>query len=97
MSKLPATILKLPALIGGAKAEDPRVFSSIASTLINRTSSYKKMYGENENFVSWGPEDVERYVRAVKMGLKVARVPSYIFHLEHPRGSDSSKENPQFE
>ena len=65
-------------------------------SIFYRTSSYKKMYGENENFVSWGPEDVERYVRAVKMGLKVARVPSYIFHLEHPRGSDSSKENPQF-
>ena len=60
-----------------------------------RTSSYKRAYGENENFVSWGPEDVERYYRFCKLGLRVSRiVDGFVVHLEHERGVDSGKPNP---
>ena len=60
-----------------------------------RTSSYKRAFGENEDFVSWGPEDVERYYRFCKMGLRVSRiVDGYVVHLEHERGVDSGKPNP---
>lgn len=52
---------------------------------------YKKYGGENENFVSYGPEDKERGERFVKMGLKVSWIPeSSIYHFEHYRGSNSS-------
>ena len=62
-----------------------------------RTESYKKAYGENENFVSWGPEDCERYHRFCKLGFKVGRVlEGYVFHIEHPRSIDSGSENPHF-
>tara|TARA_B100001094_G_C18163944_1_gene790926 strand:- start:310 stop:1548 length:1239 start_codon:yes stop_codon:yes gene_type:complete len=63
-----------------------------------RTDSYKKAYGENENFVSWGPEDVERYYRFCKLGLRVSRVvDGYVVHLEHERGVDSGNPNPHLE
>lgn len=53
--------------------------------------------GENENFISWGPEDAERYVRFLKMGLSVERLKGFIYHLEHYRGSDSGRHNPALE
>ena len=61
-----------------------------------KTDSYKKMHGENEEFISWGAEDVERYIRMVKFGFAIARVNEYVIHLEHPRGPDSSASNPNF-
>ncbi len=62
-----------------------------------RTGSYRAVYGENEEFVSWGPEDVERYVRFIKLGLQVTRVDGNVFHLECERSNDSSSANPSFE
>lgn len=51
----------------------------------------------NEEFISWGAEDVERYTRFVKSNAGVARCEGgYVFHLEHPRGADSSWKNPNF-
>jgi hypothetical protein len=53
--------------------------------------------GENEKFVSWGPEDAERYVRFLKMGLLVTRIIGPIYHLEHYRGKNSGRHNPYLE
>lgn len=53
--------------------------------------------GENEKFISWGPEDAERYVRFLKMGLSVERIKGSIYHLEHYRGQDSGRHNPHLE
>ena len=59
------------------------------------TEIYKKYGAENENFVSYGPEDKERGERFVKMGFNVNWVSeSMIYHFEHYRGSDSSNNNP---
>lgn len=67
-------------------------------SIFARTNSYKSAGGENEHFVSWGAEDVERYVRFVKLGYGVARANSgCVVHFEHPRGNDSSNKNPYFE
>lgn len=52
---------------------------------------------ENEKFISWGPEDAERFVRFNKMGLSVVRVNGPIYHLEHYRGQDSGKHNKHLE
>ena len=71
--------------------------SAYGQSIFARTSSYKSAGGENEHFISWGAEDVERYVRFVKLGYGVARANSgYVLHLEHPRGNDSSNNNPYF-
>ncbi len=72
--------------------------AAYGQSIFARTSSYISAGGENEQFVSWGAEDVERYVRFVKLQYGVARVHGgYVFHLEHERGSDSSSKNPSFE
>lgn len=48
---------------------------------------------ENERFISWGPEDAERFVRFQKMGLSIERLKGSIYHLEHYRGVDSGRMN----
>jgi len=53
--------------------------------------------GENEKFISWGPEDAERFNRFLKMGLKVERLKGNIYHLEHYRGQDSTNRNKYIE
>jgi hypothetical protein len=57
-----------------------------------KTSSYKKGFGENEEFLSYGPEDQERYYRFNTLGYKVTHLEKrFVFHLNHSRGRDSSK------
>jgi len=59
------------------------------------TEIYKKYGAENENFISYGPEDKERGERFKKMGFNVNWISeSMIYHFEHYRGSDSSNNNP---
>ena len=71
--------------------------AAYGQSVFARTESYKSVGGENENFKSWGAEDVERYVRFVKLGYVVGRANSgFVIHLEHERGPDSGKENPLF-
>jgi hypothetical protein len=52
---------------------------------------------ENEYMVSFGPEDVERYNRAKKLGYKIKRVNGPLFHLNHHVGVTSSPKNPYFQ
>lgn len=49
---------------------------------------------ENENFVSYAPEDFERYYRYKKLGYKVKRIKDTLYHLEHSRSINSSTSNP---
>ena len=49
---------------------------------------------ENENFVAYAPEDVERYHRFKSFGYNVQRVDNLVYHLEHSRTINSSNANP---
>lgn len=61
------------------------------------TETYKRYGWENENFISYGPEDRERYERFKKFDCKILYLEkSYVYHLEHSRGKNSNKENPYF-
>ena len=53
------------------------------------TDSYKMMKGENEDLKSYAPDDIERYLRAHKFGLKISRVPIELVHLEHGASIES--------
>lgn len=65
--------------------------------LFLQTNKYKEIKGENENFLAYGPEDVERIHRIKKFNLKYARFKNYnIYHLEHYRSPNSSEQNPHF-
>lgn len=59
-----------------------------------RREVYVEGYLENENFIAYGPEDVERYYRFCKFGYRVERLKAPIYHLEHPRSPNSTPENP---
>jgi hypothetical protein len=47
--------------------------------------------GENENFISYGPEDSERFWRYNQLGLRVKRIDGWLFHIEHFRGKNSKE------
>jgi hypothetical protein len=54
------------------------------------TESYKKGYGENEDFISYGPEDQERYFRFRNLGYKTTWLANgIVYHLAHIRTKDS--------
>jgi len=52
---------------------------------------------ENENFVAYAPEDVERYHRFTTLGYRVGRIPEWIYHLEHVRTPNSWVNNPHMQ
>jgi len=54
------------------------------------TKSYKEGFGENEQFIDWGPEDYERIYRFYKLGYKIGWVDSEnILHMDHVRTQSS--------
>ena len=57
---------------------------------------YIRLGMENENFVSYGYEDDERYLRFNQLS-HVARIDDAIYHLEHKRTSNSWFNNPRIE
>lgn len=61
------------------------------------TEVYKSNGGENERFLSYGPEDKERKERFERLGFRVEWKSGYhVYHFEHYRGVDSNQNNPHF-
>lgn len=52
--------------------------------------SYIECGMENEAFYGWGFEDGERYARWEVMQKSIARAPGALYHLTHPRKSNST-------
>lgn len=63
---------------------------------INRVK-YIESGMENENFLSWGLEDLERIHRWYKLGYKYKQVQGPIYHLSHFRGINSKYATPDYE
>ncbi len=58
------------------------------------TKEYKKHGGENEGFISYGPEDKERLMRFKSLTESVIwKKGERVYHFEHYRGQDSNHEN----
>lgn len=66
---------------------------------IAKTDSYIKAYGENENFIGWGPEDLERFKRFKKLNFNTTHLPAsyFIYHIEHTRTQNSCNLHSDFE
>jgi len=61
------------------------------------TEIYRKWGGENEDFISFGPEDKERMYRFQKLTNSVSwKEGKKVYHFEHYRGNDSAHSNPHF-
>lgn len=52
---------------------------------------------ENENIISFGAEDTERYIRFTKLGYNVERTLGTLYHMNHYIGINSSTANPYFQ
>jgi len=70
--------------------------STIGWTQFVNRKKYIDSYMMNENFVSWGCEDDEFYYRMSVLENRIARVESYVYHLEHSRTHNSWFTNPNF-
>jgi hypothetical protein len=78
---------------------DPRNYLELQAEfghcIFFNTDVYRKFGAENENFISYGPEDKERGFRFSRLGMNVTWKHGYkIYHFEHHRGTDSSPMNP---
>lgn len=62
---------------------------SVGGAVGYKVSSYWKSGGENENFISYGPEDSERFHRYRTLGLKVVRIGGSLYHIEHFKSENS--------
>lgn len=63
-----------------------------------KTKSYIDGFGENENFIDWGPEDQERLFRFYLLGFNVAWIDEQskncgVAHLDHQKSEASSNKN----
>ena len=62
-----------------------------------KTTSYKEGGMENEEFVSYAPEDQERGYRFKALGYNVEWSDDLVYHIEHTRGENSSSANPMMQ
>lgn len=63
---------------------------SVGGCLFMCKKAFLAAGGENENFISWSPEDLERNHRFTTLGYKVTRIDGPLFHLDHHIGINSS-------
>lgn len=63
-------------------------FSVGGAFLVNK-DAYIEAGMENEQFYGWGAEDIERVKRWEILGYKIERIEGPLFHLQHPRNSNS--------
>lgn len=85
-------------IVGGTKFKgkygNPMPVSSVGGVIVMSKDVFIESGMENENFISYGPEDCERYDRWNILQMKVERVKGAVYHLDHWCGPDSSKRNP---
>ena len=62
----------------------------VGGAVFIRSDKYQKAGMENECHYGWGNDDYDRYYRFLGLGYNIYRVNTPLFHLEHPRGENSS-------
>lgn len=70
-------------------------FSSLGGTYVVDIERYRKLGWENEHFLCWGPEDMERFHRLDILGHRPLQVAGKCFHLPHSRGINSGDTIPE--
>lgn len=73
-----------------------RHVSECGHCIFFKAEAYRKYGGENEAFISYGPEDKERMYRFQKLSTVKWMDGKSVYHFEHFRGADSWATNPHF-
>lgn len=66
---------------------------SVGGAVIVNRAEFFRAGGENENFISFGPEDAERWFRFNLLGYKVERSLGTLYHINHYVGPNSSNQH----
>ncbi len=69
---------------------------SYGGVLFFNKKSFIEAGMENENYISYGPEDWERPIRFEKLGFKLHRMEGNLYHINHWMGINSNTNNPYF-
>jgi hypothetical protein len=83
-------------IFGGTEFRGMDKYDSVGHCVFFSRQSFINGGMENENMVSFGPEDVERYERFKRLGYKVERIKGPVYHMDHYVGQNSSNRNPYF-
>lgn len=67
---------------------------SVGGAVLFNKMSFIEGGMENENFISFGPEDAERFYRFTTLGYRVERTLGPIYHINHYVGPNSSNRHP---
>jgi predicted glycosyltransferase involved in capsule biosynthesis len=73
-----------------------KITSKYGHCIFANTKKYMECGGENENFVGYGPEDVEREFRIITLKYIISRIDNLVYHFEHSRTPFSDGNNPYF-
>jgi hypothetical protein len=78
--------------------EEKDVTISLGGAVAFNKESYKECGLENENFISFGAEDVERYerVKILHGEINILYANSPLYHMNHFKGINSTTNNPYF-
>jgi 2-polyprenyl-3-methyl-5-hydroxy-6-metoxy-1,4-benzoquinol methylase len=69
---------------------------SVGGALLYTMEKFLQAGMENENMISYGPEDCERYDRFNLLGLRVSRIIGPLFHMDHTLTLHSSNRHEHY-
>lgn len=78
-------------MFSGIKFES---LQSVGGAVFYNKQSFIEAGMENENMISYGPEDAERYERFKKLGYSIEFQKGELYHVEHFKGLNSLKTHP---
>jgi SAM-dependent methyltransferase len=83
-------------IFGGLEFKGMDKYDSVGHCVFFDRQAFMDGGMENENMISFGPEDVERFERFKRLGFKVEKIKGPVYHLDHWIGVNSGNRNPHF-
>lgn len=80
-------------MFNGMKPADAK---SVGGAIFWDSTAFLRCGLENEHMVSYGPEDAERYDRALKLGVRIHRIPGVLYHVDHIISINSSVKHAKY-
>jgi hypothetical protein len=75
-------------------SDDTQIFVGLVGLL--NTRAFLKAGLMNEHFRAWGYEEMELYIRLLKLGYRILRTGGRAYHLGHGNAGHSGPDHPEF-